>query len=175
DLAEDGGQEDEVERAGAERQSRRITANEWRRGGSQAGPQSVKGRELKIERNHPAARANALDRRAGEIPAGRPDLEDEHARDEPVPVGRDLGAEVAPPVRGVERRIEEPGHRPGKDAPPHHDGQEYPDAPRYPGENVPHSAADQLPRDGELLDLRRPPAQLHQLRVPGEALHLVLL
>src|SRR5437667_650436 len=34
---------------------------------------------------------------------------------------------------------------------------------------------DQVTRDGELLDLRRPPAQLHQLRVAGEALHLVLL
>src|SRR5438046_6243403 len=37
------------------------------------------------------------------------------------------------------------------------------------------SLLDQVARNRQLLDLRRPPAQLHQLRVAGEALHLVLL
>src|ERR671936_2738877 len=34
---------------------------------------------------------------------------------------------------------------------------------------------DQIARDGQLLDLGRPAAQLHELRVAREALHLVLL
>src|SRR5882724_11378622 len=37
------------------------------------------------------------------------------------------------------------------------------------------ASADQLARNRQLLDFRRPAAQLHQLRVAGEALHLVLL
>src|SRR5207244_8141174 len=39
----------------------------------------------------------------------------------------------------------------------------------------PAASADQLARDRQLLDLRRPAAQLHQLGVARQALHLVLL
>src|SRR5947208_11272185 len=46
---------------------------------------------------------------------------------------------------------------------------------RRSAEASPAPSADQLARDRQLLDLRRPAPQLHQLRVAGEALHLVLL